>query len=69
MGRAVTHNNLGAFMISSIRKWLGICSHKWETKETGTLWLRGAQIGNYVDLRCEHCGEWKRKNLTAYDRH
>lgn len=43
------------------------CWHRWETERTADLWEdEGAQfpIGRIIYLRCEKCGDWKRRRLT-----
>lgn len=43
------------------------CHHKWAMKDSGI--IRRAHdnlsVGRWKDCQCEHCGTWKRFNLTV----
>lgn len=42
------------------------CEHKWKIHKQGGIDNReGIRIGTYYELQCEHCGNFKAKNLIV----
>jgi len=49
-------------MLKLISFLLNGCWHKWSTEKTVILKV-GSDIGTRVHLKCEHCGDWKKRDL------
>jgi hypothetical protein len=46
------------------RKAFGLCEHKWEVVKQANLIDGGVCIGTRFYMKCIHCGEMKRKDLS-----
>lgn len=51
-------------MIKSIKEFLGLCIHEFETVASGNIiGYSGFKVGNFYDCRCKKCGKMKTFNL------
>jgi len=50
-------------MLKLISFLLSGCWHKWTTEKTVTLTNTDGSVGTRVYLKCEHCGDWKKRDL------
>ncbi len=45
------------------RPLAGVCNHLWEETGGGFLKRDGLQVGTYVEQRCRHCRDVRRRDL------
>jgi len=53
-------------MIEAIRRFLGLCTHKWEVlNKYDVVNESGKNVGDLYILRCERCGQLKQRKFIA----